>query len=178
MPVSYSQGTLVKVFKFLLLVSLVSIWSLHNALAMSDIFGQSVDELREDIERKHPVNYLLLAIQLFDEDEKDEAVKWYYIGQIRLKAHLKANPDLAPSEEPALYGSLKYLIGPLINEHASSDQDNWILLIDSALEWHSENPNYFTPKGKHKEIYEKIRNEFKAFRDEVESSKGEIKSFN
>jgi len=62
----------VKIFKSFLLISFVSILLLQNSSAMSDLFEQSIDELREDIERKHPINYLLLAVKLFEEDEKDE----------------------------------------------------------------------------------------------------------
>ncbi|MGQ8367283.1 hypothetical protein [Glaciecola sp. 1036] len=164
-----------KTFKYFVFISILSHLVIQNCFATSDFFEQSSDELKEGIESKHPATYLILAAKLFGEDEKNEAVKWYYVGQIRFRAYLMANPELEPSGDPALYSSLKYMIGSPINEYAGSDPDNWVALIDSALIWHAEKPNHFTPKDTNKEIYKEIENGFNEIRNRVESSKDEIR---
>ncbi|MBN2293380.1 MAG: hypothetical protein JXM70_13205 [Pirellulales bacterium] len=59
-----------------------------------DLSAQSVDELKAGIEGKHPADYYFLAQKLFASGKKDEAVRWFYIGQLRFRYHLAANPDL------------------------------------------------------------------------------------
>jgi uncharacterized protein YcfL len=136
---------------------------------------QGIEDLKSEIQIKHPVTYFELAGQLLKEGKMDEAAVWYYVGQIRYRAYLTANPGLEPSGDPALYGSLKYVLGTPINEYAGSNPDNWVKLIEQAIQWHHENPNLFTPKDTHSEIYSEIEAGFIEFRDSVESSKEEIR---
>ncbi len=95
------------------------------------------------------------------------AAKWYYVGQMRFGAHLNANPSLTPSGDPALYSSLKYVVGTPINRHIGQDPDNWVKTIDQAIDWNAANDNSFTPKQAHKEIYVEIEQSFKEFRNYV-----------
>ena len=134
----------------------------------------SVEELSNEITKKHPVTYIQLAAELLKNGEKDEAVVWYYIGQMRYRAHLMSNPNLDPSGDPALYSSLKYVVGTPINEYAGSDVDNWEALISRALEWNSSNENTFTPKDQHPEIYKEIEDNFLEFRKYVSENKEQI----
>src|SRR5689334_9712989 len=66
----------------------------------------------------HPSAYYGYAIRLFDQGKKDDAVFWFYVGQLRWRFYLKANPNLDPSGDPAALGALNATIGPTINGYA------------------------------------------------------------
>lgn len=137
--------------------------------------AQNYDELIVDIENKHPVTYFLLAGNVFNEGDKDQAVEWYYIGQMRFRAYLMANPDLDPSADGALYASLKSVLGPQINEYAGADPERWVTLIDNAINWHQSHPNRHTPKSQYPEIYAEVEAGFKSFKEQVAQNKDEIR---
>lgn len=165
----------IRILFILLVASLVGCNSTtYNSLGKSN-YTSSANRLQNNISKKHPVTYLELASVLFEQGQKDQAVVWYYVGQIRYRAHLMANPDLDPSGDPAIYASLKYGLGPLINAYAGEDLCNWEKLIASALTWHKTNPNTFTPKDEYPEIYKKIESGFDEFRKQVSNNKEEIR---
>src|SRR5438552_16737970 len=56
---------------------------------------QSPAQLKAGIEAKHPATYYILAAKLFkDSATKREALFWFYVGQLRYRYYLAANPDL------------------------------------------------------------------------------------
>ncbi|MEW7864552.1 hypothetical protein [Aeromonas diversa] len=134
----------------------------------------SASEMLNGITQKHPVTYIQLAAELFNQGKKDEAVVWYYVGQMRYRAHLMANPDLEPSGEPALYSSLMQVVGQPINEYAGSDADNWERLITKAIAWNAEHENAFTPKSRFPEIYREVEDNFMEFKKYVAENKADI----
>src|SRR5580765_4898046 len=42
---------------------------------------------------QHPSVYYGYALNLFDQGKKDDAVFWFYAGQLRYRFYLNANPD-------------------------------------------------------------------------------------
>lgn len=78
----------------------------------------------------------------------DEAVFWYYAGQLRARFHIVANPSLPPSGDPALFGSLNSVVGPIINAYAFGDLKAMHDVIDKVLAWDKSTPNEFTSKEK------------------------------
>lgn len=111
----------------------------------------SVDPTRSPesagIETKHPADYFRLASQLFSAGKKDEAVFWFYVGQLRFRARLATHPELPPSGEPALFASLFETIGPPINQYAFGDIPSLASLIDRVLAWDASHPDPFSQQG-------------------------------
>ncbi len=134
-----------------------------------------MDVTEQELISSHPAKYIELAAQLFKAGNFDESVFWYYVGQMRFRAHLEANPNLDPSSDPALYASLKYVVGTPLNEYAGGNPDNWIKLIEEAIEWNRKNPNLYTKKDQYPDIYKKIDANFNEFRDYVFNNKDEIR---
>ncbi|MGG2142545.1 hypothetical protein [Symbiopectobacterium sp. RP] len=60
----------------------------------------------------------LYAKQLLETGHKDEAVTWFYVGQLRWCYHLLAHPELPPDGEPAAMDALNATLGQAINEWA------------------------------------------------------------
>src|SRR5690349_19842431 len=75
-------------------------------------------QMKAGIEGKHPATYYMLAGRLFKDGDKDEAVFWFYLGQLRYRFHLAVATNLDPSGDPALFGSLSEVVGRPLNEYA------------------------------------------------------------
>ncbi|WP_286266989.1 hypothetical protein [Thalassotalea atypica] len=149
--------------------------STSDSNSSNNVADESVETIKQGITDKHPISYITLASKLLNEGKLDEAAKWYYVGQMRFRAYLMANPNLEKSGDPALYGSLKYVVGTPINEYAGQNPDNWVKLIEESIKWHSDNPNGFTPKSTNKEIYKEVEANFFKFRDYVLENKEKIR---
>ena len=107
----------------------------------------ALDELIRIIPDQHPSFYYILAKRLFDANRKDEAVFWFYAGQLRYRIRLACHPDLRPDTEPALYASLHATIGREINEYAGGDPAAWAAAVERARSWDAETRNGFEPKA-------------------------------
>jgi hypothetical protein len=140
-----------------------------------DYSNQSITSLKFEITDKHPSAYMLLANKLFSENYKDEAVIWFYVGQIRYRAYLKANPTLPRSGDPALFSSLMSVVGTPINEYAGGDIEAWAQQISHALTWHQQNPDGFLDKDKHAMIYAEIESGLKSLQNKIINDKENIR---
>ena len=139
------------------------------------ITEQTVTELESNIGTKHPSTYMILAEKLFAQGNKEEAVKWLYVGQIRYRAYLMANPDLDPSGDPALFSSLMSVVGAPLNEYIGGDVDAWVKTIDDAITWHNQNSCEYLDKESHKEIYASVLSGLSGLRNKIASSKDSIR---
>ena len=141
---------------------------------MSDFSDQSPEQILESITDKHPVAYLMLSAHLLNEENYEDATAWFYVGQIRFRTYLVANPELDPSGDPALFAALMESIGTPINEYAGGDIDFWISSIEKALTWHDENDDGFLGKAKHQEVYAEITTGLIEMKEEISASRDEI----
>ena len=123
-----------------------------------------------------PGDYYIHATQLFAEGKRDDAVFWFYVGQLRSKFYLKANPNLDPSGAPAAYAALNATIGGKINEYAGGDIKQWVKSIDRALEWDAAMTNAYTSKVKFAAVYETNRAGLKKTRDEIVRQADQIRA--
>lgn len=104
----------------------------------------SIDKLRANVTDEHPSAYYILASKLFDSGQRDEAVFWFYAGQLRYRTHLVCNPDLPADSDPALFGALSEVIGAEINAYAFGDLAMLEETIDRVIAWDNQTPNNFT----------------------------------
>lgn len=103
-----------------------------------------LDALERDINERHPLDYMILAMRLFSKaDRKDDGLFWFYAWQLRQRIRLACYPDLDPSGEPALSGALFATFGPAFNEYAGADPDKWATVIDRVLAWDATNPSRY-----------------------------------
>ena len=72
----------------------------------------SVEGLARGIEHQHPVAALELSKRLWEAGRKDEAVFFFYLGQLRFRAHLLANRNGDPRGSRALFEALMSTMGP------------------------------------------------------------------
>ncbi len=158
-----------------LLTFLVVFAWLTGAARAADSPDETPAQLKQGIEGRHPAEYYKLAAKLFeDASAKQEAVFWFYVGQLRYRYYLAANPDLKPDGDPALFASLSEVIGRPINEFAGGKPDLWIGEINHALQWDASHENRFTPKSKAPEKYQQIRAGLVAMRDQLSAMKAKL----
>ena len=132
--------------------ALLSLASAKSEPALPDDYlAQSVEQLTTDIEHKHPTAALVLAKRLFEGGRQDEAVFWFYLGQLRYRAYLKAHPKLDPSGEPALFASLMEVLGRPINVYAFGDIPGLVAIIDRVIAWDASHADDFAPPGQARE---------------------------
>ena len=99
------------------------------------------------ITKQEPAYYYLLAARLLKEDRKDEAVFWYYAGQLRWRYYALAHQEkVSGSEASSLMGAFHHSLGTPINEYAFGDLPQLRQTIDDVIAWDEENPNEFCPK--------------------------------
>jgi hypothetical protein len=132
--------------KILVLLALL-LGAAATGASAKDFSDKSTKEMIAVIAKEHPSSYYMLAMRLFKEGQKDEAVFWFYTGQIRYRARLKTHPNLKPDGEPALFGSLSEVVGRPLNEYAFGDIPKLATIIDRALDWDAKHADPFSPKG-------------------------------
>lgn len=139
--------------KFVLLLTILA------ALAGpdDDVTKKTPEQLKKGIENQHPATYYVLAKKLFESGKQDEAVFWFYAGQLRYRFHLMANPNLDPSGDPALFASLSEVIGRPLNEYAFGDLKALDATLDKVLTWDKATPNGFTSTKTHQAEWIKTR---------------------
>jgi len=149
---------------------------LHAELSQDKIKTLPAAEIEKALPNEHPASYYLYAGRLFSEGKKDEAVFWFYVGQLRYRFYLKANPKLDPSGDPAVFSSLSATEGKTINEYAGGSVKGWVKAIDRALKWDDETPNGFTSKKTFAEIYAQNHAGLKQMRDQLEAQADSIRA--
>ncbi|MFA6956692.1 MAG: hypothetical protein WC538_12550 [Thermoanaerobaculia bacterium] len=113
---------------------------------MDELTKQTPEQLMKGIENQHPVVYYLLAGKLYDADKKDEAVFWFYAGQLRFRFMLAAHPELDPTKDQAVFASMTQQIGTPINIWAFGDLLGLETTLLAVLDWDDKTPNGFTSK--------------------------------
>lgn len=141
---------------FAVLLIVVSV-SNARSQGIDDPLSAPIEVLERSAPAEHPLHLFIHAIRKFEAGEKDDAVRWLYVAQIRTRFRLMVEPDLDPSGEPALFASFMEAIGRPINEWAGGDVDLWTRQMQAALDWDAANDNGFTPKADHPGELETVR---------------------
>ena len=138
--------------------------------------AQSPSEIEAGIEAKHPAAYLILANKLFEAGQRDRAVFWFYLGQLRYRTYLLARPTLPPHGDPALFASLFETIGTRINPYAFGDIPALARTLDAVLAWDEAHDDTFTPKERVAAERAQVRQGLGALRDDILAQQDEIRA--
>ena len=136
----------------------------------------TAEQLESGIEKRHPAAYYVLAGKLFGASRQDEAVFWFYAGQLRYRFHLSANPSLPPSGDPALFASFSQVIGQPLNEYAFGDLEQLTATIDKVLAWDERTDNAFTSKTTHAAALKEVRGGLIKMREYLKTNADEIRA--
>jgi len=148
--------------------------SSEAGLLPADVQALPHDQVERMLPASHPSSYYGYAARLFHEGTKEDAVFWFYVGEIRYRFHLAVNPKLAPDGDPALFSSLHETVGSAINGWAGSDPDSWEAQLQRALDWDARNDNGFTSKAAHRKEWWETRGGLEKLKIWVSTHKSEI----
>jgi len=152
--------------RFVCVTGFVLLWVV--AALAQDPATLSIEQLKNGIENRHPSSLYILAEKLFAGGKKDEAVFWFYAGQLRYRVYLLVNQGkLDPSGDPAVFASLSEVVGRPINEYAFGDIPQLVKTIDAVIAWDRSHANALTPRQKYRSEYDQIVAGLTQMRDEV-----------
>lgn len=120
----------------------------------------------------HPAQLMTHAGELFGQGQRDDATFWFYLGQLRYRAYLSANPGLDPSGEPAVFASLLDGLGPQINGWAFGDIPQLAATIDRVLAYDAQNHDPTLPAP----VVAEIRTGLEEMRDTILAQEAEIRA--
>lgn len=129
----------------------------------------SAEQIEKGAPAVHPAALYILAQRLFESGRKDEAVFWFYVGQLRYRFYFQANPKIDPTGDPALFSSLSEVIGRPINRYAFQDRPKLVSTLKRVGEWDERNPNGFTSKENNNGAWRETRAGFSRFIADVEA---------
>lgn len=98
--------------------------------------AQALASFLEAPDCHHWVTFYFAAEKLFEAGRRDEAVRWFYVGQIR--GRTVAALDQGASG--MMVDALQHIVGQPINEYAGGDRDRWLEAVDWAAAWDREHP--------------------------------------
>ncbi|MEH6790900.1 hypothetical protein [Parasphingorhabdus sp.] len=111
-----------------------------RCLGIVDATNMPLEELESGISNRHPVDYYVLAARLFQDEQEDAAVFWFYAGQLRWRIGLSCFGS-DPGGEAALFGAMNQQIGIAINEYVGGYPSKWVETIRRVVEWDRANPS-------------------------------------
>jgi len=136
-------------------------------MSMENLRSKPAAVVEAALPSEHPAAYYIYASRLFGEGHQDEAVFWFYAGQLRYRFHLSANPQLPRDGDPAVLASLNATMGQTLNEYAGGDPPRWAAQIERALKWDADTPNGFTSKDRYRKEWQDIRAGLASMRETI-----------
>ena len=148
---------------------------LKAELTADSLLKLTPKEIERALPKEPPSSYYLYAARLWGEGKSDDAVFWFYAGQLRFRFHLLANPNLPRSGDSALFGALQATLGEPINLYVGGDTKKWMRQIDRVLAWDEKTANGFTSKKTHAKQLEETRAGLIKLRDYVATNHNSIR---
>lgn len=135
----------------------------------------SVYVVAENLEKQHPVVFFEEAGKRLANGQTNDAGFLYYLGSLRYRYYLISNPDFNPSGEPAIFSSMKYIIGEQVNTALRENIDSLIVILDSVICWDKRHDYIYFSKTKHPEKHQEVLNGLIDLRKEVSDNKKNMK---
>ena len=136
----------------------------------------SVEALAAGIQHEPPSAAFETTKVLWEADRKDDAVFFFYLGQLRFRARLLTNPKLDPSGEPALFNALMATIGPPINQYAFGDIQKLVATVDRVIAWDDSHADEYASSAARESVkagLRKMRDDVLARQDEIRRTRSE-----
>lgn len=138
--------------------------------------SQSVEALAADIQREPPSAAFETTKALWEAGRRDDAVFFFYLGQLRFRARLLTNPKLDPSGEPALFNALMAMMGPPINQYAFGDIQKLVATIERVIAWDDNHADDYASSAARESVkagLRKMRDDVIAQQDEIRRTRSE-----
>ncbi|MCB0375557.1 MAG: hypothetical protein KDD04_06530, partial [Sinomicrobium sp.] len=99
-----------------------------------------ISEIIQNAENYAPPVFYLMSFALFEDDQKDDAMFWFYAGQLR--GRYDAN-RCADKSAGAAISELNAQFGPAINRYAFQNLDKLEEIVSKVLHWDRITPHNY-----------------------------------
>jgi hypothetical protein len=141
-------------------IALLLSWNANSiALEPKDIQEWPRAAAEEALPSANPSDYYVYASRLLHEGDHEGAAFWYYVGEIRYRFYLAANPKLSESGAPALFGSLHESVGSMVSDWTRANPEAASNQLQRALDWDASKDNTTTSKSEHAKEWNAVRAE-------------------
>lgn len=145
-----------------------------SSLTLDELNQLSPAQVERELPASNPASYLQYAAVLWSKGERDQAVYWFYVGELRYRFCLASMKSGGQPCDAELFGALHQEIGSQINPYAGGDPDKWVAEMGKALDWDASHPNGYTSKSAFATDYDKTRAGLEGLRDYVRSHRAEL----
>ncbi|MDR1277108.1 MAG: hypothetical protein LBL72_12155 [Candidatus Accumulibacter sp.] len=124
---------------------------------------------------KEPLEMFGPAFVLFQNDERDEAVFWFYAAQLRVQYQLA----FEKGDRGQLLSIMRMTTGAPINNYAFQDVSNLGRILDRVLEWDKATPNPYRNRPKTDAINKQLEQVYAGLNDlktKIASEKEELET--
>ncbi len=116
-----------------------------NACGQINRFDTAIFKVADSLNNCHPLGYFQVAGELMNKSKLNEAAFLYYLGVLRYRYFNSVNPKYQASEDGALFGALKSVMGNSINIYQRVNIDNYISVLKKVTYYTStKDYNYFS----------------------------------
>lgn len=122
---------------------------------------------------QHPAEYYKRAGELLQAGKKEEAVFVFYLGQLRYRTFLLANPG---TEDPTLFATLSQVTGKPINQYAFGDIPALARTIDAVLAYDTAHPDTFSSPAGSAAAHASVRDGLTAMKTKMLAETDRIKA--
>ncbi len=136
---------------------------LNDARTMS----ASNPEVEAALQESHPRYFYAYSARTFGEGKKDEAVMWYYVGELRYRFLLGTGGKEAVNEDQGMFALFRSTVGKQVLEWAGGSPTDWAKAIDAALKWDDTYPDPLVSKLKYFKEYAANHREAMKQRDQI-----------
>jgi len=145
-------------------------------LSTDEALALPTTEVEANLPDSHPAVLYAYAKRLFaQEQNRNDAVMWFYAGQLRFRFLLAVQPARPPDREAGIMASLNATIGQTLNEWAGGSPQDWAAAIDQALAWDAAHGNAITSQQTHEKAWQDTRSGLAALRDSILANAQDIR---
>jgi len=145
-------------------------------LSTDEALALPTAEVEANLPDSHPAVLYTYAKRLFaQEQNRNEAVMWFYAGQLRFRFLLAVQPARSPDREATIMASLNATLGQTLNEWAGGSPQDWAASIDQALTWDAAHGNAVTSQQTHEKTWQDTRSGLAGLRDSILANAQDIR---
>lgn len=143
-------------------------WSTHvfcAALTTVDLENLPEPAIEARLAAEPYVSDYLYVARLLREGKKDDAVFWFYVGQLRGRIYYTAHPSGQGATET--FSSMTQVLGESINTYAVAHPEKLAAVINKVLDWDASHDDPQSPKGEFAGQREQVRAGLSKLRDSI-----------
>ena len=117
------------------------------------VLESQIYKIADSLSEMHPMEYFKTSAEYLKERKFNEALFLYYLGYFRYKYFNSSNPNYQAGGDGALAGAFSSMLGEPVKMYLHSNVENFILILNSTIEYMKSNDYKFYSKEKDLEKY-------------------------